>query len=166
MIKRIDSYLLESGCEIIIHQVNCSGTMSSGISKKIKEKYPEVYRQYKNLCNHYKNNEESLLGKSQFVYAFDPNLNKFICVINLFVQKNFGKDGSLYTNYEAFNRAMEEIRVEIINGLPARSLVDIKIGIPYLIGCKKDCADWVFIDSIIDDHLGFLNVGYYNSDKK
>ena len=166
MIKRINEDLLESGCEIIIHQVNCKGTMNTGIAKRIREKYPEVYRQYKNLCDRYKGREEDLLGRSQFVYAFDPDLKKYICIINLFAQKSFGKNGSLYTNYEAFNTALETLRIEIINGLPARSLADMKIGLPYLIGCKNDGGDWPFIDSIIDDHLGFLNIGYYKTDKK
>lgn len=42
-IKFIEGNLLDSTTDIICHQVNCQGKMSSGVAKAIREKYPKVY---------------------------------------------------------------------------------------------------------------------------
>ena len=42
---------MESGCNIICHQVNCQGVMGSGIAKQVREKYPNVYNSYKKACD-------------------------------------------------------------------------------------------------------------------
>ena len=98
MIKHIKCDIFESGANVICHQVNCQGVMGSGIAKQVREKYPEVYKQYKILCDYVKNNpNKRLLGSRQFI---EVSKNKYI--VNLFAQENYGYDGKRYTNYEAF----------------------------------------------------------------
>ena len=46
MITYKNGNLLESGCDIICHQVNCQKVMGSGIAKQIREKWPIVYYDY------------------------------------------------------------------------------------------------------------------------
>ena len=58
--------------------------MGSGVAKYIKEKYPEVFKEYKEYCK--STNSKSLLGNVQFCKAND---NKIIA--NLFGQHEFGR---------------------------------------------------------------------------
>ena len=48
--------LLDAQTDVIAHQVNCQGVMGSGVAKQIKEKWPDVFKQYdyhvKMLKNH------------------------------------------------------------------------------------------------------------------
>ena len=45
-IKYFDGDVLTSTAPIIMHQVNCKGSMNSGVAKAIKEKWPVVYDEY------------------------------------------------------------------------------------------------------------------------
>lgn len=51
---------------IICHAVNCMGVWGAGIAKTFKEKYPEAYRKYKNMCDH---NGPSLIGSCLLIPA-------------------------------------------------------------------------------------------------
>ena len=50
MIKIVDGDLLQANIPLIAHQTNCLGVMGAGIAKAIKNKWPDVYTQYKDLC--------------------------------------------------------------------------------------------------------------------
>ena len=39
--------VFSSGAQVIVHQVNCMGVMGSGVARIVREKYPEVYLEYK-----------------------------------------------------------------------------------------------------------------------
>ena len=45
-IKNYIGSLLDSKAQILVHQVNCTGRMASGIAKTIRETYPVVYDGY------------------------------------------------------------------------------------------------------------------------
>lgn len=62
MIRIVKGSLLRANEDILGHQVNTLGAMGAGLAKQIKEKYPYVYEDYKNLCN--SNNGEDLLGRA------------------------------------------------------------------------------------------------------
>ena len=63
MIKHIKCDIFESGADVICHQTNCQGVMGSGVAKQVREKYPQVYEQYKRVCA----SGERLLGRTQIV---------------------------------------------------------------------------------------------------
>ena len=54
MIKIVKGNLLDATEDIIAHQVNCMGVMGSGLAKQIRNKYPEVYANYKDYLKNYK----------------------------------------------------------------------------------------------------------------
>lgn len=145
MIKYIKGDILNSDTDVIIHQVNCYGVMGSGIAKQIREKYPNVYKNYKYLCNCYK--PEQLLGYVQYV-AVDNN--KIIC--NVFGQLNYGYDGKLYTNYESLERAFKYI---------SRYLRNKSIAIPYKIGCCRGGGDWNIVYKMIEEIFKDCDVTLY-----
>lgn len=36
---------------VVCHQVNCMGVMGAGLAKQVRNRYPGVYRAYKELCD-------------------------------------------------------------------------------------------------------------------
>lgn len=52
MIEYVKGDIFESGCFVGVNTVNCKGVMGKGIAKEFKERYPEMFKQYKNDCKH------------------------------------------------------------------------------------------------------------------
>ena len=141
--------ILDSGADIICHQVNCMGKMNSGVAKAIREKWPEVYTMYraKYEC------QVDLLGQIQPVII---DANK--AVINMFAQYNYGYDGRRYTSYDAFWSCLGEIKKYLNPG--------ITIAFPARIGCVRGGANWNVILTMIEEVLGKdYNVEIWDYDK-
>lgn len=51
MIKMIIGDIFESDKDVLVNTVNCVGVMGKGIARIYKEKFPEMFEQYKNMCN-------------------------------------------------------------------------------------------------------------------
>lgn len=145
MVKHVKGNLLDSDCDYICHQVNCQGVMASGIAKQIRARWPEVYDEYKKYCSKYirlyNDPGEHLLGKIQFCY---PNSEQ--AVINIFSQSNYGYDGLRYTSYDAFARALEDLRMIIP--------INKSIGFPKNIGCGLGGGNWNIVLAMIKEILG------------
>ena len=50
MIERTTGDVLEAGAEALVCSVNCAGLMERGLSKQVRDRFPESYRQYKAAC--------------------------------------------------------------------------------------------------------------------
>lgn len=99
-IEELKGDLLDSPSKIRCHQVNCHGVMGAGLAKQVKAKYPEVFEQYKALCDQF---GSALLGHTQFVTCRDGTV-----VANLFAQDGYGT-GKTQTDL----RAMEECLAKV-----------------------------------------------------
>lgn len=121
---------------IFCHQVNCQGVMGSGIAKQIRSKYPEVYREFKQI-------KEPILGFILPVTTKDGR----IC-INMFAQDNYGKDGKKYTDYEAFKKCLDAIEGLIKDH---HIKMNVPIAFPYGIGCGFGGGDWNIIQGLLKD---------------
>ena len=121
--------LVSGKFKIFCQQVNCKGVMGAGLAKEIKEKYPEVYREYKFGCMYHDN----LLGTIQPVETHDGS----VCV-NMFAQDGYGRD-KRYTDYSAFRKCLNKIKV-----LLEEQHLDpnAEIAFPYGIGCGLAGGDW------------------------
>lgn len=139
-IKFFDGNLLTSGCDYICHQVNCMGEMNSGIAKEIKERWPNVFEVYKTFLSYKREIGYRPLGQIQCVDISDNQ-----CVINMFAQDNYGYDNNRYTNYEAFYRCLEKIKITAPEGS--------KIGFPFGVGCVRGGANWSIIYAMIREVL-------------
>ena len=133
-----DITTVQSG--IILQQVNCQGVMNSGVAKAIRNKYPEVYNQYKNFCN--KTTPDKLLGEIQFIRVTDD-----IAVVNLFSQLNYGYDKSQFTDYEALDLCLEKLAIAVERS-PKPKIHHPKIG------AGLGGGDWNIIKKTIEKHLG------------
>ena len=155
--------ILDSGADIICHQVNCQGKMNSGVAKAIREKWPDVYIKYmesneiiwdkahehgRMIWNH-------MLGQIQVVFIADK---KTMAVVNMFAQENYGYDGRRYTSYDAFWSCLGEIKRTINPGL--------RIAFPARIGCVRGGANWNVILAMITEVLSEdYEVEIWNFDK-
>ena len=51
MVKILIGNIFESNAQTIVNTVNCVGVMGKGIAKDFKSKYPDMYKEYVDLCN-------------------------------------------------------------------------------------------------------------------
>ena len=126
--------LLNAQTDVIAHQVNCQGVMGAGVAKQIKEKWPNVYKEY---CSYYLNkcdNIPDLLGRCQLVEISDTQY-----VANLFGQQHYGKSGKRYTSYDAIYNALTSLAMQMLdNGM-------YSVAIPYKMSCGLAGGDWDII---------------------
>lgn len=148
--KVINKDIFESNADIILHQVNCKGVMGIGIARQIRDRFPQVYIQYKNMCDSFKGTGRSsdLLGRADFVRLDNENIG---WVGNLFAQDGYGHD-KCYTDYHALRMCMRKVN---------QKFAGMNVAIPYRIGCGLGGGDWEVVLNIIEEELVDCNVTLY-----
>jgi hypothetical protein len=116
--------------------------MNSGIAKQIRERWPEVYKEYRAYYNYCQRSGLSMLGHNSYKSVDDREKQ----VINMAAQDRFGYDGRRYTSYDAFYDCLVEISRAVSFGS--------KIGFPKNIGCCRGGANWKIISAMIEEILG------------
>ena len=140
----VEKNLFESDAPIFCHQVNCLGVMGSGVAKSVREIFPDVYEQYREIC--VKNKYSKLLGNTAIIKTG----NRYIA--NMFAQERFGYDGIRQTSYDAFYNCLVRIKEFCEKN-------DInKIALPYKIGSDRGGADWNVIYSMIESVFAKTNI--------
>ena len=147
MIKYFNGDLLESSCNIICHQVNTIGVMGAGIAAQIKSRYPECFQEYKALCNQFRNEQDKLLGKTQFYSISCENIK---IIVNFFSQRGLGWD--VQTDYQAFKNCCKELKEKLYYYFSANT-PQLRIGFPYKIGCGLARGNWDIIKQIIEEEF-------------
>ena len=151
MIKVVKGNLLDATELVIAHQVNCQRKMNSGVAKAIREKYPDVYEEYRNT--------EPELGKTETVYAYDDNGDRKI-ILNMYSQNMYGYDGLQYTDYEAFRKCCKNIveqckfEKEYCNNV-------YDVAMPYKIASDRGGANWDMIMDILLEEFTDVNLTLY-----
>jgi O-acetyl-ADP-ribose deacetylase (regulator of RNase III) len=105
MIVNMNGNILDSGADVIFHQVNCQQKMSSGIAKQIRQWCPKHYDDYIAFIDACKRANLSPLG--QFIMTDTGNS---IQVCGIFGQEFYGNDGKCYTDYAAVRSAFQELK--------------------------------------------------------
>ena len=86
---------------IICHGVNCQGVMGSGVAMAIRNKWPEVYKAYKQQPT-----GKEMLGVCHAICVQDePEL----FVANCYTQEYYGKDGRVYASTKAIEEALANV---------------------------------------------------------
>ena len=148
MIKIVHGDLLLSNADLICHQVNCQGVMGSGVAKQIKEKWPEVFREYRKLCTSHSADKEALLGTVQMI-----KVEEATTVCNIFGQLDFGRDGSCYTHIDSLKIAFKTIA----NNLGSEK----SVAMPHRIGCGLGGGDWGAVMNILAENFHNYNLTLY-----
>jgi O-acetyl-ADP-ribose deacetylase (regulator of RNase III) len=137
-----DLLTVKSG--IIVHGCNSHGVMGSGVALSVRNKYPECFKLYYDFCKTNRNFPDECLGKV-VVYQ---NENLFIC--NAITQRDFGKDGRKYVNYQAVQECFSQI-AELAEYL------NVDVHYP-LIGCGLGGGDWAIVSDLISQPLEAKNI--------
>jgi hypothetical protein len=137
--------------------------MNSGVAKAIRQKWSQVYTEYRNAARDLSSEEfcdedlswMHMLGHIQTVFLADKGT---MGVINMFAQAGYGYDGRRYTSYDAFWSCLGEIKKTIKPGL--------RIAFPARIGCVRGGANWNVIFTMIEEVLGAdYNVEIWDFDR-
>ena len=145
MVHYVKGNLLDSNCDYICHQVNCRGRMASGIARQIRERFPEVYKKYRDRYEdalRISLNPDKMLGSYDDVLLRDDSRH----VINMYSQRSYGYNGKKYTSYKAFRFILECLK----NDIPT----ECTIGFPKNIGCGLGGGNWKVISGMIEGILG------------
>lgn len=138
----VNGNLLESDCDVIIHQANCFNTMGAGIAKQIRSLYPAVFdadQQYRIPIASPKR-----LGRTSHAWVDGPEGR--LLVINLYGQYRYGKGP--HTEYDAFKRALRNVMIRL-ELLEAKNMRHYKVGLPFGIGAGLAGGQWSIISEII-----------------
>lgn len=119
---------------IIVHQVNCKGVMGVGFAKQVRDRYPELYMQYRIMCQ--SASPKDLLGKIM-IYEADDKI-----IVNMFSQDDYGTDVR-QTDYEAMDNALHALR----KLYPYNTIIA-----PHKIGCGLGGGDWSVVSKILQKY--------------
>lgn len=128
-ILHFDGDLLTSNATIIMHQVNCQKSMSSGVAKCIKEKWPNVFNEYIEYSKTLPSN--LLLGITQLVPIENGRY-----IANLFAQEFYGYNGYRYTSYDAIDKCLKRLAKKCVTDNIT------SIAMPYKMSSDRGGADW------------------------
>lgn len=143
MITYIKGDLFTTTDKYIAHGVNCGGVMGAGVALLIKQKYPEVFKDYQEYCD--LADPYYLLGR---VRKSPTNDGKII--LNCFTQLHYGKKDKRFVSYDAIDNCMRNI---YLNGIDSVSMP--------MIGAGLGGGEWSIIEQIIDHNLRNANVKIY-----
>ena len=148
MIKEFTGDILKSDEKIILHQVNCKGVMGAGIAKQIRDKYPEVYADYRERCFIYFCNLNGITPLGTILSSKTMD-GKTIC--NLFAQNGYSKE-NCQTDYNALKSCLEKVNDEFYGET---------VAIPYKMSCGLAGGDWSIVRKMIEDTLVDCEVHIY-----
>jgi len=61
--------LFDSECQTLVNTVNCIGVMGAGIAKQYKQRYPDMFNEYKHICKN--NTKENYLSHGGDIWIWD-----------------------------------------------------------------------------------------------
>lgn len=140
MVKKFNGNILDSGADIICHQVNCQGVMGAGLAKQIRQRWPQAYEDYIKFCGH-----SSPYDKLGEVRLTEVTLGKYIA--HIFAQLNYGRRNLCYTDYDALNCGFEYLA-------KFQHDTGVRVAFPYGIGCGLAGGDWNVVKSKIEAYFG------------
>lgn len=127
--------LLEAPQKVLIHGCNACGVQNSGVAKVIREKWPEVYDQYRSKFT----TSGLSLGENIPVLTNDGKI-----VVNCVTQLRFGGDGKRYASYDAIASCFEQLNKDAVDLWK----ID-EIAMPRL-GAGLGGGKWSIIEEIIN----------------
>lgn len=137
MIKIVHSDITNAKRGFILHGVNCMGHMGAGVALAIKNRWPEVFEEYRLMCQKNEGEINELLGGIQRVQV---KSNSDLCVINCFTQLRWGKTAR--ASYDAIESCMDKVVSMMYLGE--------EVHFP-AIGCGYGKLQWSVVERIIDN---------------
>lgn len=129
----VNGSFIDAKENILVHQVNCVGEMAEGVSEQIKERYPDVYSEYRVMCI---TQDRRKLLNSVLICKVDEN--KYVA--NIFGQLSYGWGGK-HTNLIALETGLKKVAEYAQN-------YHLSVAIPYMLGCEGG-ASWSEVERIV-----------------
>lgn len=129
--------LFESNADVIVNTVNCVGVMGIGIAKTCKEMFPEMFLEYKKLCD----NNQMKIGKLWF---YDKSSPKILCFPTKLHWKNPSQYKYIESGLKDFVKIYEELNIN-------------NIAFPML-GCGHGGLNKDIVKNIIFEYLDKLDI--------
>ena len=143
--KIVYGNIFEQDVDALVNPVNCEGVMGAGLAKQFKEKYPNMYKEYRKIC---KNGRPFFPGDRMSFFIEKDNL----WVINL-ATKYLWKDNS---QLEYIDLGVKNIAGLLRSQQNAKHPIN-SIAIPAL-GCGLGGLRWKDVKKIMEENLYPLNV--------
>lgn len=132
---------MKSDCTIIMHQANCFSKMRSGIAKAIKTMYPGAEQVDKDSPL----TPEEKLGKFTSFKS-----EKGVTVVNLYGQYTIMDDSTGERGFQTIYSELENAIDLFLQTIDVNEKVDLKIGVPYKIGCGLGGGDWDIVNEMLE----------------
>ena len=132
--------LAENGTfDVVIHGCNCEHLMASGLSKQVRDQYPDAYAADQNFTFPIFGDQLGLISGAR---VYRKNGSGYFHIINAYTQLHARGDGVL-TDYRAVRSAFRNVK---------NNFAGSKIAYPK-IGAGKGRGDWNTISQIIETEL-------------
>lgn len=132
--------LVKSDCDVMAHQTNCQGAMNSGVARSLRDEYPWCYDEFKRDVR----TPDDKLGTCLMCERTkdDP------IIFHMYGQLRYGRDGKRYTDYVALGEAID-LMMETVVQTEKEKGIQLKVGLPYKIGCGLGGGTWGIVLDII-----------------
>ena len=130
--------LFESKAQTLVNTVNCVGIMGKGIAQEFKKRYPEMFKEYKDLCNR----EQMHLGK---LYIYKTLYEKTI--VNFPTKKHWrsvSRVEDIYDGMQCFIQKYKDWGITSIAFPP--------------LGCGNGGLEWDVVGPMMYQELSKLNI--------
>jgi O-acetyl-ADP-ribose deacetylase (regulator of RNase III) len=127
----------------VIHGCNACGVMGSGVALGVKNKWPQVYRDYLEVHN----SSGLILGES-----YPTAVSESLCVWNAITQKHYGRPGRM-VSYDAIQSCFEAVN-DWIKATEGSVLAPAVLNIPQ-IGAARGGGNWTIISTIIEETVDY-----------
>ena len=132
---------------VILHIGNCRGKMNLGLALQIRNKWPQVYNDYKE-----RETDKGLILKD----VIETAITETFSIYTLLAQENYGYTG-VYINYDVLGECLNKvIELEMLRN--SKDVVSRNIYIPKYLGAGLGGGSWDIIYKIIESRLKDFNV--------
>ena len=130
---------------VLIHIVNNKGVFGAGFAKALSSSFPITKVDYQKRLDELTLNGDNLLGA---IGVSDIDGKE---IIHLYAQDGYGRDkNKQYLSYDSLIRCLNKVKFRLKLDIETKKLKNVKIIMPYLIGCGLANGDETIVKSIID----------------
>ncbi len=137
-----DLTLFPNGINVIAQSCNAQGAMNSGLAKAIRDKWPEVFNDYKTTYDH------EGLAMGSLVVTTLPDGKKIVSAITQRFYRKDPADKTRFMDYEALYVALETLRDALEHGM-REGRGPYVLGLPYLLSADRAGGAWQIIEPMI-----------------
>lgn len=136
-LKYVEGNILEAKTQVIVNTVNCKGVMGKGLALQFKKQYPDMFEEYKQLCNEGK----ITVGK---LHLYKGSSRYWI--LNFPTKDDWRKKSKI----EYLEKGLQEFRTSYANWKIS------SIAFPRL-GCQLGGLDWNQVKPLMEKYLSDLS---------